>query len=208
MKIIISLLAFTLFSFALTAQQDWSLPRENKAIVIRDTSKIFSSKKDIATYFLGGGNIQELSLAMRSELDGNKGNVYFSKHYNTMGPSFTSQNMDNPFFKSNPKTNDTLYGSIVYTVNRNSMNLIGSFSMITIKFRIVFYTDNHYEIIYKGITLNASSGTSEVKALEEIYNDVNPSNKDKQLYKDILFMCQFTTDAISKYIDRKILAEF
>jgi hypothetical protein len=199
---------------------DWKLPMENGVVTARYTSKTFTSKKDICNYYFPiATSNSEVQSSMTAALD-DKGSTFFvAKNYSVTvlldGADMSALSAGKATCASGQ--NDTCRGWLNIVIARTGVSLKSrsgikyTCSAVKAPYRIVFYNDNHYELVFRGLVVTSQEIkkgklNQEEKDIEELYSETETDKKQQEFFRDIRYIMDTYHAVLTKHFDRKIKA--
>lgn len=199
---------------------DWKLPMENGVVTARYTSKTFTSKRDICNYYFpiatSNGEVQS---SMTAALDDKGSSFFVAKNYSVIVLLDGADISNLSAYKTSCAAgqNDTCRGWLNITITRTGLSLKSpsgtkfTCNAVKVPYRIVFYNDNHYELVFRGLVVTSQDIKNgklnqEEKDIEELYSDKETNKKQQEFFRDIRYIMDTYHAVLTKYFDRKIKA--
>jgi hypothetical protein len=199
MKIILTFLTFLALTNLLNAQDDWKLPMVNGKIQFEfNSKKIETGKKDLCELYFSTNTSQELMKKLTASMINGKTKFWTASTFTIIpqlyGADASASNIQSYMVKCNPKSADTLIGSLTMTLTQIKTIRASRAGNVKALYRIVL-KDNEYNIKFRGFEYSyyktgsmLNPGEMVVVDLEEEYNESNAKKSDKEYWADIKMM--------------------
>jgi len=199
MKKLLAVLLFVAFSNLLLAQDDWKLPMVNNKIQFEfNSKKIETGGKDLCELYFSTNTQQELMKKLMATMVNGKVKFWTASTFSIIpqlyGADASASNMQSYMAKCNPKTADTLIGSLTMSLTQIKTIRASRGGNVKALFRIII-KDNEYNIKFRGFEYSYyktgsafKPGQMVVVDLEEEYDETNAKKADKEYWADIKMM--------------------
>jgi hypothetical protein len=199
MKNVLIMLFFVALGNMLNAQDDWKLPMVNGKIQFEfNSKKIDTGGKDLCELYFSTNTSQELMKKLTAAMVNGKVKFWTASTFTIFpqlfGADASASNPQSYMVKCNPKSADTLIGSLTMSLTQVKTIRASRGGNVKALFRIII-KDNEYNIKFRGFEYSyyktgsmLKPGEMVVVDLEEEYNEANAKKADKEYWADIKMM--------------------
>jgi hypothetical protein len=217
-------LALLITTNTFAQDDDWKLPKVDGGVRLDYTSQPIKAKgKEICKYYEEPTASSEVIMSLQSKID-TKGAKFFSYTGYVILPLFNSASVEEQMkyigkSRCIPEKADTFFGSLNVNIIKSNIKMTMSggvkedISDFKCRYRIIFHTDNHFEISFKGFVLTSQKTTKGVfdrkeYFLDDIYNEDDTNKMQKNFYKDLKMITNVYVDVLTEFFQRKTKSEF